>query len=358
MHRYSYAEMADIHLTYGAANGNGREAARLYAERFPQRRHPHHSTFPSVDRRLRETGTFRPHLADTGRPRFVRTPQLEETILEAVSENPQTSTRSVASDVGVSNSTVWSVLHEQLLYPYHFQKVQHLLPDDFPSRSNFCQWFINQTALARDFPSMILFSDEASFTRTGIFNNQNMHAWDEENPHVLWRQGYQHRFSINVWCGIISDFIVGPHVFHGHLTGPGYRDFLEQELPVLLEDVPLAKRRGMWYMHDGAPAHSSMIVREYLNDKFPGRWIGRGGPIPWPARSPDLNPIDFYLWGHLKSVVYETPIDTEDELLPRIQAACHHVRTTPGVFERVRQAMLRRCQLCIEVGGRHMEHLL
>lgn len=74
----------------------------------------------------------------------------------------------------------------------------------------------------------------------------NMHAWDEENPHVLWRRGYQYRFSTNVWCGIISDFIVGPYVYRGHLSGPGYREFLEQELSLLLEDVPLAERRSSY----------------------------------------------------------------------------------------------------------------
>ena len=111
-------------------------------------------------------------------------------------------------------------------------------------------------------------------------------------------------------------------------------------------------------MHDGAPPHFGVVVQEYLNAHFPNRWIGRGGPISWPARSPDLNPIDFYLWGHLKSLVYETPVDSEAELLPRIQAACDQVRGTPEVLERVRRSMMHRCQLCIECGGRHMEHIL
>ncbi|EZA48673.1 hypothetical protein X777_13179, partial [Ooceraea biroi] len=40
-----------------------------------------------------------------------------------------------------------------------------------------------------------------------------------------------------------------------------------------------------------------------LNESFPDRWIGRGGRISWPARSPDLMPLDFFLWGHLKNEV-------------------------------------------------------
>lgn len=49
----------------------------------------------------------------------------------------------------------------------------------------------------------------------------------------------------------------------------------------------------MWYQHDGAPAHFDGEVRRHLNLIYPGRWIGRGGPVNWPARSPDLNPLDF-----------------------------------------------------------------
>jgi hypothetical protein len=34
-----------MHLTYDAANGNGREAARIYGEPFPNRQQPHHLSF-------------------------------------------------------------------------------------------------------------------------------------------------------------------------------------------------------------------------------------------------------------------------------------------------------------------------
>ncbi|KOC66199.1 hypothetical protein WH47_07268 [Habropoda laboriosa] len=49
----------------------------------------------------------------------------------------------------------------------------------------------------------------------------------------------------------------------------------------------------MRFMHDGAPPHFSRPGR------FPNKWIGRGGPINWPSRPPDLNPWDFYFWGTL-----------------------------------------------------------
>jgi hypothetical protein len=62
-------------------------------------------------------------------------------------------------------------------------------------------------------------------------------------------------------------------------------------------------------MHYGAPAHLSLIVRRYLNAKFLGQRIGRGGPIAWSPCSPGLNPLDLYLYGHLKALVYSSPVD-------------------------------------------------
>ncbi|EZA51396.1 hypothetical protein X777_09665, partial [Ooceraea biroi] len=46
------------------------------------------------------------------------------------------------------------------------------------------------------------------------------------------------------------------------------------------------------------------FARNILDESFPDRWIGRGGRISWPARSPDLTPLDLFLWGHLKNEVY------------------------------------------------------
>jgi hypothetical protein len=87
----------------------------------------------------------------------------------------------------------------------------------------------------------------------------------------------------------------------------------------------------MWYMHDGAPAHFSLAVRDVLNNTYHDRWIGRGGPTAWPPRSPDLNPLDFYLWGHLKALVYAAPLDNEEALHHRSVHACQTIRIYPGV---------------------------
>ena len=69
---------------------------------------------------------------------------------------------------------------------------------------------------------------------------------------------------------------------------------MDNNLCSLLDELPLNTRRDMWFQHDGALAHSAINVREWLNSHFNGRWIGCGGVIAWPPRSPDMNPLDFF----------------------------------------------------------------
>ncbi|KAJ4445979.1 hypothetical protein ANN_12665 [Periplaneta americana] len=90
--------------------------------------------------------------------------------------------------------------------------------------------------------------------------------------------------------------------------------------------------------------HFSRMARRYLDRRFPDRWIRRGGPTAWPPRSPDLNPLDFYLWGHLKSLVYSSPVPDLESLRNRIVACSEDIRNTPGVWDRVRRSMRHRCE--------------
>ena len=61
-----------------------------------------------------------------------------------------------------------------------------------------------------------------------------------------------------------------------------------------------------------------MIVREFLNETFRNRWIGRNGPTPWPPRSPDITPLDFFLWGYVKDRVQRTPVRDVETLQSRV----------------------------------------
>ena len=97
----------------------------------------------------------------------------------------------------------------------------------------------------------------------------------------------------------------------------------------------------------------TLHVREFLNETFPNRWIGRDGPIPWPPRSPDITPLDFFLWGYVKDIVYKTKVRDIDDLKQR----------TSNAMTTIDEAMLQRTWLEIEyrldvlraINGAHIE---
>ena len=74
--------------------------------------------------------------------------------------------------------------------------------------------------------------------------------------------------------------------------------------------------------------------------------------VTWPE-SPAL-----ILWEYLNSLVFETPVETDMELVTRILIAYDIIQNKSGIFVSVRQNLVRRCHVCIEVGGRQFEQLL
>lgn len=161
------------------------------------------------------------------------------------------------------------------------------------------------------------------------------------------------RFSlINVWAGILGNQVIGPHILPNRVNANNFLLFLTDNLQDLLEEVPLATRAEMWFQMDGAPPHYGIAVRRWL--KIPLRWIGQGGPVAWPARSPDLNPLDFFLWGYIKEKVYQTPVQNISELEERIRPAFTTI--TEEMLENVLRNIPKRAQACHEQGGDNFEH--
>lgn len=202
----------------------------------------------------------------------------------------------------------------------------------------------------------MLFTDEATFTNHGNVNLRNMHYWALENPHWIRQVQHQKPWSVNVWCGIVGNFIVGPYFIPDMLNGIMYEHFLRNVLPTLLEEIPLDTRQCMWFQHDGCPAHSSRVATEVLNEKFLNCWIGRRAEVKWPARSPDFTPLDFFLWGAVKNKVYAEVPTTPEDMKRRITEALSSISS--DTLTSVHLSFERRLQMCIAADGQHFEHML
>jgi len=83
----------------------------------------------------------------------------------------------------------------------------------------------------------------------------------------------------------------------------------------------VVSQEKQWFQHDNAAAHFACQVREHLTATYSGHWIGWGRPMAWPPKSPDLTPMDFFLWGHIKALIYMLPVDSEEDLIAHIVEA-------------------------------------
>ena len=166
--------------------------------------------------------------------------------------------------------------------------------------------------------------------------------------------------KLNVWAGILGNHVIGPFFLEGNLNGEAYLDLLENQILPYIHDVvdhdPDLLHDELIFQQDGAPPHFVPPVRQFLNDQFPGRWIGRRGPIEWPPRSPDLSPLDFFLWGWLKSKIYTSQTTSLENLRATITRYCSEI--PPETFQNVRAETEARFYHCMEVNGGHFKHLI
>lgn len=359
---YTLSEYAEMHYFYGVAQGNGRKAARLYREQLQRRggpqpaHYPDHRVFINTHNTLMAGHIPGQRGGREGIPRV--DPDRRERVLEEVQRNPSTSTRRMARALGIPRTSIQAILHDEGYHPFHIRRVQALLPADYPLRVEFCQTMLRKQQEDPGYFDKVLWTDESRFERFGIFNIHNYHSWAIENPHETRDSSFQHRFSVNMWSGILNGELIGPFELPSRLNGEIYKNFLENELPLLLLDVNLQLRRTMVFQNDGAPCHYATQVRNHLNETYPNRWIGRSGPIRWPPRSPDLNPIDFFVWGYYKEIAYARECSSEQELREKITEAERVVRENRAGFRRLKGNFLRRCRMCIAAGGGHFENLL
>jgi hypothetical protein len=108
-----------------------------------------------------ETGKVLPNRNEIGGgARTARTLANEEAILNIVEEDGSRSTRQNAQDLNISSRSVHRVWKENRLQPFHYTRVQHLEPEDYPARRNFFVWLLNKATEDEHFISRILFSDE------------------------------------------------------------------------------------------------------------------------------------------------------------------------------------------------------
>lgn len=300
----------------------------------------------------------------SGRPRVS-----EETIYSIKKEvkssiNPKKGQACSGREIGRIHKVSWSTVHKVLknilhLYPYKVHRVHELKPADFVERQTFAASFFEKMTKDPSFLRRILWTDEAHFHLHGTVNNKNSVFWASENPHVI-DPAPLHDARVTVWCGINCRFVLGPYFFENcasgstktiTVTGQRYARMLSNfVIPQLAERSCL---EGIVFQQDGAPPHTQKAARELLYSHFGDRVISRNFDFAWPARSPDLTPADYWLWGYVKSKVYSKKHETLSELKRSITSVLLSI--TEEQLQSAIMDLPGRLMLIMEAGGGHIE---
>ncbi|GFS55603.1 uncharacterized protein TNCV_131371 [Trichonephila clavipes] len=250
------------------------------------------------------------------------------------------SAREADRRLGLPPSSVHNILRQILqLYPYKLQSCNELLPADTAQREAFAKWAFSKMEQDPTWVFNILWTDEALFSLHGDVNNHNCRIWATSNPRPFF---FEKQFPVNGW---ITETVNAQR----HLT-------LLREIVVLCL-IQRGQISNVTFMQDGATSHTANPVKAFLIQTFgEDKIVSKRCRYPWPPRSPDLTPADFWLWGYSKSRVYLSGPSSLSELKDAIRREVSSIH--PDMLHSTVTGFVTRLECLLPVRGGHVEHIL
>ena len=258
------------------------------------------------------------------------------------------------------SSTLRILKNDLKLFPYKIQVKQKLTNGDQTARVDMCNWFLEKTEQNGNRVNNVWFSDEVHFHLDGVVNSRNNVFWGTQVPDEVSHRPL-HSAKVTAWCALSSIGIIGPFWFQddqGKTTTVNQKRYQQ-----VIRKFSRSLKRGkgvilkeQWFMQDGAAPHAANDTVKLLREKIEERIISRRTENPWAPHSPDLNPLDFFLWGYAKDNVFKSTPKNLEDLKASITS---FVRRIPvDMCKRVVDNFITRINVCLERNGRHIEHTL
>jgi transposase len=286
--------------------------------------------------------------------------QVVEQLVLSQEDRPSThrTVRQIARETGITKSTVHNIVRRDLGFKCLKKKRAQELTE-----ANKLSRFVRAKQLLRHYPQhqveFIWFTDEKVFTVASPINPQNdrlyvpagMRKKTVSADRLLHtRPTFSKSLMVSVGVsslGCTELIFVEPGV---KINGAHYRDVLlaQHLLPAIRE----LSGDYFIFQQDGAPAHRAYETVEFLRRETPD-FIS---PALWPPNSPDLNPVDYKVWGVLQDRVYRTRIRDVQHLRERLVEEWSHF--DQRIFDDAVKQWHQRLAACVRASGGHFEHQL
>ncbi|KAA6322565.1 MAG: putative transposable element tc3 transposase, partial [Streblomastix strix] len=211
---------------------------------------------------------------------------------------PLLSYRSREAESGVPRSSLQRLANEFGFHSYRDNPIEQLSAQDKLNRHAFQLLILEKSLRIPDFFFKIWFYDECLFELGGQPKVKNMYYSSRKNPSFHFDKPHKQKGKM-IWVTVSGAGLICPFFYDNSVNTLSYQQLLSDKF---LPELNARHRNAsqFFYQQDGAPAHYALDNREILDQIFLRRQIGRERPIKWPARSPDLSPLDFWLWGILR----------------------------------------------------------
>ena len=174
-----------------------------------------------------------------------------------------------------------------------------------------------------------------------------------------------------VWAALGTEGLIGPYFFQKKddegnvkkddegnvktINSEHYSNLLKRKFLLALRRKGIGMTQ-VWFQQDGAAPNTAQVVLQWLGRTFDTRLIPWKSDRPWPTHFPDLSPLDFFLWFHLKERVYKVnPTSIEGLKLSISQEMRNIAREMcySAVTNFVKRVVLLRRR-----NGRHFKYML
>ncbi|GFX59360.1 putative DD41D transposase [Trichonephila clavipes] len=159
---------------------------------------------------------------------------------------------------------------------------------------------------------------------------------------------------VTLWAGGIigSYFFKNDEDHNVTVNGDRYRAMITN---FFIPELNNHDVQELWFQQDGATGHTARATIDLLKDTFGDRLFSRFGPVNWPPRFCDLTPLDYFLWGYVKSLVYTDKPQTLDNLEDNI---CRVIADLRPQMEKVIENWTSRLDYIRASRGSHMQEII